>query len=167
VESTLRLFKPREERHKSVITFGDLLVHFEQNSCEETNVFRVFDAGLIVIKVIHRFVTEWSDIFSSFGSYWVTTALCFRVASKSACSKPCPVGKLPIVKRLKGKRDRARLALLLACGLRRHEAVALTLELAPERKGPEWPALWTARLFSPTDVSSELCSVSTVSTIYL
>src|SRR5216684_2175120 len=28
--------------------------------------------------------------------------------------------------RLKGKRDRALLALLLACGLRRHEAVALT-----------------------------------------
>jgi site-specific recombinase XerD len=34
----------------------------------------------------------------------------------------------PNVKDLKGKRDRALLALLLACGLCRHEAVALRLE---------------------------------------
>src|SRR5437773_12207974 len=32
----------------------------------------------------------------------------------------------PDKERLKGKRDRALLALLLACGLRRHEAVAWT-----------------------------------------
>ena len=40
-------------------------------------------------------------------------------------------------------------------------------ELAPERKGPEWPVLWTARLFIPTDASSQLCSVSTVGTTCL
>src|SRR5215469_5223080 len=36
--------------------------------------------------------------------------------------------------RLKGKRDRALLALLLACGLRRHEAVALTLGHLQQRE---------------------------------
>ena len=36
--------------------------------------------------------------------------------------------------RLKGKRDRALLALLLACGLRRHEAVDLTLDHLQQRE---------------------------------
>lgn len=37
-------------------------------------------------------------------------------------------------KRLEGKRDRALLALLLACGLGRHEAVALRLEHLEQRE---------------------------------
>ena len=37
--------------------------------------------------------------------------------------------------RLKGKRDRALLALLLACGLRRHEAVSLRLRDLEQREG--------------------------------
>ena len=41
----------------------------------------------------------------------------------------------PDPEKLKGKRDRALLAMLLACGLRRHEAVALRLEYLEQRKG--------------------------------
>src|SRR6266567_1830950 len=54
----------------------------------------------------------------------------------------------PDCQRLKGKRDRALLALLLACGLRRHEAVTLTLDHLQQREehwaivdlsGKGWP----------------------------
>ena len=40
----------------------------------------------------------------------------------------------PDHQRLKGKRDRALLALLLACGLRRHEAVTLRLDHLQQRE---------------------------------
>ena len=40
----------------------------------------------------------------------------------------------PGVERLKGKRDRALLAVLLACGLRRHEAVELSFSHIQQRE---------------------------------
>jgi site-specific recombinase XerD len=42
--------------------------------------------------------------------------------------------RAPDVDKLKGKRDRALLALLLACGLRRHEAVSLKIEHLEQRE---------------------------------
>jgi site-specific recombinase XerD len=47
------------------------------------------------------------------------------------------LGQAPDRERLKGKGDRALLALLLACGIRRHEAVALTLDHLQQR-GEHW-----------------------------
>jgi site-specific recombinase XerD len=41
----------------------------------------------------------------------------------------------PDCKELKGKRDRALLAVLLACGLRRHKAVGLKIEHLEQREG--------------------------------
>ena len=48
-------------------------------------------------------------------------------------AEPCTLAS-PKQKDLKGKRDRALLALLLACGLRRHEAVGLRLEHLEQRE---------------------------------
>ena len=42
--------------------------------------------------------------------------------------------QVPDAERLMGKRDRALLAVLLACGLRRHEAVELTFEHLQQRE---------------------------------
>jgi site-specific recombinase XerD len=42
--------------------------------------------------------------------------------------------RAPDGEKLKGKRDRALLALLLACGLRRHEAVGLRIEHLEQRE---------------------------------
>jgi site-specific recombinase XerD len=51
----------------------------------------------------------------------------------------------PDHQRLKGKRDRALLALLLACGLRRHEGVALRLDHLSNAKSIGPLLIWSAR----------------------
>lgn len=46
-----------------------------------------------------------------------------------------PLWQAPDREQLKGKRDRALLALLLACGLRRHKLAALTFGHLQQREG--------------------------------
>jgi site-specific recombinase XerD len=50
--------------------------------------------------------------------------LAFEAADRGLLSPDPAAG----IRRVKGKRDRASLAVLLACGLRRHEAVELTFD---------------------------------------
>jgi len=51
----------------------------------------------------------------------------------------------PDRERLRGKRDRALLAILLACGLRRHEIAELTVDHLQQREGHWAIASWPAR----------------------
>jgi site-specific recombinase XerD len=51
----------------------------------------------------------------------------------------------PDHQRLKGKRDRALLALLLACGLRRHEAVSVRLDIFSNARSTGRLSIWLAR----------------------
>jgi integrase len=56
-----------------------------------------------------------------------------RLANWLTAEQGQALWQAPDHQRLKGKRDRALLALLLACGLRRHEAVALRLDQLQQR----------------------------------
>jgi site-specific recombinase XerD len=57
-----------------------------------------------------------------------------RLGNWSTAEQGHALSQAPDRQRLKGKRDRALLALLLACGLRRHEAVALRLDHIQKRE---------------------------------
>ncbi|MEG9438483.1 tyrosine-type recombinase/integrase [Edaphobacter sp. HDX4] len=57
-----------------------------------------------------------------------------RLGNWLTAEQSTPVWSAPTGNTLREKRDRAMLALLLACGLRRHEAVMLTLEHLQQRE---------------------------------
>jgi len=57
-----------------------------------------------------------------------------RLGNRLTAEQGHALWQAPDHQRLKGKRDRALLALLLACGLRRHEAVALRLDHLQQRE---------------------------------
>jgi len=57
-----------------------------------------------------------------------------RLGNWLSAEQSVALWQAPNTKVLKGKRDRALLALLLACGLRRHEAVALRLDHFEQRE---------------------------------
>ena len=58
-----------------------------------------------------------------------------RLGNRLTAEQSIALWHAPNLEKLKGKRDRALLAMLLACGLRRHEAVALRLEHLEQREG--------------------------------
>jgi integrase len=57
-----------------------------------------------------------------------------RLGNRLTAEQSQELWQAPDNQRMKGKRDRALLALLLACGLRRHEAVNLRLEHLQQRE---------------------------------
>src|ERR1700734_2336810 len=63
--------------------------------------------------------------------------------------------------RIKGKRDRALLAMLLACGLRRHELAGLTVSHLQQRKGLGQSWICAGRLVkfepSPSRIGCRVC----------
>ncbi len=57
-----------------------------------------------------------------------------RLGNRLTAEQSTALWQAPDSPRIKGKRDRALLALLLACGLRRHEAVSLRLDHLEQRE---------------------------------
>src|ERR1700678_2245293 len=60
--------------------------------------------------------------------------LCVRLGNWLTAEQGHALWQAPDKERMKGKRDRALLALLLACGLRRHEAAELRIEHLEQRE---------------------------------
>jgi len=58
-----------------------------------------------------------------------------RLGNWLTAEQEATLWQAPDKERLKGKRDRALLSLLLACGLRRHEVAELTIDHLQQREG--------------------------------
>jgi site-specific recombinase XerD len=58
-----------------------------------------------------------------------------RLGNRLTADQGAVLWQAPDKETLKGKRDRALLSLLLACGLRRHEVAELTIDHLQQREG--------------------------------
>jgi site-specific recombinase XerD len=76
-----------------------------------------------------------SDLAASIRRVKGVRNLGVRLGNWLTAEQSTALWQAPNPEKLKGKRDRALLAMLLACGLRRHEAVALRLEHLEQREG--------------------------------
>ena len=75
-----------------------------------------------------------SDLASGIRRVKGVRNLGMRLGNWLTVEQSIALSRAPDGNKLKGKRDRALLALLLACGLRRHEAVGLRLEHLEQRE---------------------------------
>ena len=75
-----------------------------------------------------------------------------RLGNWPTAEQAMKIWTAPTGKTLKDKRDRALLAILLACGLRRHEAVMLTLDHLQRGRSTGPLSIWSAKaaMFEPS-----------------
>jgi integrase len=139
-------------RHKLVLWFLLLLAGSQQNSGAALSVssrIRQLAPGTVNLRLgaVRRLAYEAADcgllsadLAAGIRRVKGVKKLGVRLGNWLTAEQGQALWQAPDHQRLKGKRDRALLALLLACGLRRHEAVALRLDHLQQRE-EHWPLL--------------------------